>query len=48
MASLIIDGFYQDRDMPMPFDEFLRTQISIASRAIQLNPRPLTLTKIDQ
>ena len=38
MASLIIDGFYQNRELPMPFDEFLRTQISIASRAIQIQP----------
>lgn len=41
MASLIIDGFYQNRELPMPFDDFLSTQISIAARAIQNNPEPL-------
>jgi AcrR family transcriptional regulator len=47
MASLIIDGFYQNREMPMPFDEFLLTQISIASRAIQVNPQPFSFDKTD-
>jgi AcrR family transcriptional regulator len=47
MASLIIDGFYQNRELPMPFDEFLHTQISIASRAIQVNPQPFSFNKTD-
>ena len=46
IASLIIDGFYQNRELPMPFDEFLRAQISIASRAIQINPTAYTASKI--
>ena len=46
IASLIIDGFYQNRELPMPFDEFLRIQISIASRAIQINPTAYTASKI--
>ncbi|MGK0248188.1 MAG: AcrR family transcriptional regulator [Oleispira sp.] len=47
MASLIIDGFYDNREIPMPFDEFLNIQISIASRAIQIKPEPFSLDKID-
>jgi AcrR family transcriptional regulator len=47
MASLIIDGFYKNREIPMPFDEFLIIQISIASRAIQIEPEPFNLHKID-
>jgi AcrR family transcriptional regulator len=47
MASLTIDGFYENREMPMPFDEFLNIQISIASRAIQVNPEPFSLNKTD-
>jgi len=42
MASLIIDGFYQDRELPMPFEEFLHAQINIATRAIQANPKLMT------
>lgn len=33
-ASLILDGFYQNRELPMPFDDFLRAQLMIASRAL--------------
>ena len=44
-ASLILDGFYQDRELPMPFDDFLKAQVMIASRALLLNPGPLTLNK---
>jgi AcrR family transcriptional regulator len=47
MASLIIDGFYENREIPMPFDEFLNIQISIASRAIQVQPEPFSLNKTD-
>ncbi|MBL4797049.1 MAG: TetR/AcrR family transcriptional regulator [Oleispira sp.] len=44
-ASLILDGFYQDRELPMPFDDFLKAQIMIASRALLLNPMPISLDK---
>jgi AcrR family transcriptional regulator len=44
-ASLILDGFYQDRELPMPFDEFLKTQIMISSRALLLNPPPISLKR---
>jgi AcrR family transcriptional regulator len=47
LASLTIDGFYENREIPMPFDEFLIIQISIASRAIQIKPEPFRLDKID-
>jgi AcrR family transcriptional regulator len=47
LASLTIDGFYENREIPMPFDEFLIIQISIASRAIQIKPEPIRLDKID-
>jgi AcrR family transcriptional regulator len=47
LASLTIDGFYENREIPMPFDEFLIIQISIASRAIQIKPEPVRLDKID-
>lgn len=33
-ASLILDGFYQNRELPMPFDDFLKAQLMIASRAL--------------
>lgn len=42
-ASLILDGFYQNRELPMPFDDFLKAQIMIGSRALLLNPTPITL-----
>jgi len=42
-ASLILDGFYIDRELPMPFDDFLKAQIMIGSRALLLNPPPITL-----
>jgi AcrR family transcriptional regulator len=48
MASLTIDGFYKNREIPMPFDEFLIIQISIASRAIQIKPEPFNLDKADR
>jgi AcrR family transcriptional regulator len=48
MASLIIDGFYQNRELPMPFDEFLDAQINIATRAIQANPKPITFKNPDR
>lgn len=41
-ASLILDGFYQDRELPMPFDDFLKTQIKIGCRALLINPPPIT------
>lgn len=44
-ASLILDGFYQDRELPMPFDDFLKAQLLISSRALLMNPSPLTLNK---
>lgn len=44
-ASLILDGFYQDRELPMPFNDFLKAQIMIASRALLLNPMPISLNK---
>lgn len=44
-ASLILDGFYQDRELPMPFDDFLNAQIMIASRALLLKPSPISLAK---
>jgi AcrR family transcriptional regulator len=44
-ASLILDGFYQDRELPMPFDDFLKAQMFISSRALLLNPGPITLDK---
>jgi len=44
-ASLILDGFYQDRELPMPFDDFLKAQMMIASRALLLNPLPISLRK---
>ncbi len=44
-ASLILDGFYQDRELPMPFDDFLKTQIMISSRALLLNPPPISLKR---
>ncbi|OUS40584.1 hypothetical protein A9R00_05295 [Oleispira antarctica] len=44
-ASLILDGFYQDRELPMPFDDFLKAQIMIASRALLLQPKPISLDK---
>lgn len=33
-ASLILDGFYQNRELPMPFNDFLNAQIMIACRAL--------------
>lgn len=42
-ASLILDGFYIDRELPMPFDDFLKAQIMIGSRALLLNPPPISL-----
>jgi AcrR family transcriptional regulator len=42
-ASLILDGFYEDRELPMPFDDFLKAQIHIGTRALLLNPGPITL-----
>jgi len=42
-ASLILDGFYIDRELPMPFDDFLKAQIHIGSRALLLNPEPISL-----
>jgi AcrR family transcriptional regulator len=44
-ASLILDGFYQNRELPMPFDDFLKAQIQIGSRALMLNPPPIILRK---
>lgn len=44
-ASLILDGFYQGRELPMPFNDFLTAQIQIGSRALLRNPGPMTLTK---
>jgi AcrR family transcriptional regulator len=44
-ASLILDGFYQDRELPMPFDDFLQAQIQIGTRALLLNPEAITLGK---
>lgn len=44
-ASLILDGFYQGRELPMPFDDFLKAQIQIGSRALMLIPPPLTPIK---
>jgi AcrR family transcriptional regulator len=40
-ASLILDGFYQDRELPMPFDDFLKAQIHIGTRALLVNPGPI-------
>lgn len=37
-ASLILDGFYQNRELPMPFDDFLKAQLMIASRALMKYP----------
>ena len=45
-ASLILDGFYQNRELPMPFDDFLRAQIQVGSRALMLTPPPLSSDKI--
>jgi AcrR family transcriptional regulator len=42
-ALLILDGFYQDRELPMPFDDFLKAQIQIGSRALLMNPARITL-----
>jgi AcrR family transcriptional regulator len=42
-ASLILDGFYQGRELPMPFDDFLKAQIQIGSRALLLHPKPISL-----
>ncbi|MEH6451245.1 MAG: TetR/AcrR family transcriptional regulator [Oleispira sp.] len=42
-ASLILDGFYINRELPMPFDDFLKAQIMIGSRALLLNPPPISL-----
>lgn len=42
-ASLILDGFYIDRELPMPFDDFLKAQIMIGSRALLLNPPSISL-----
>lgn len=39
-ASLILDGFYQNRELPMSFEDFLKAQIQISSRALLLNPAP--------
>lgn len=44
-ASLVLDGFYEDRELPMSFDDFLKAQIMIASRALLLNPVPISLNK---
>ena len=44
-ASLILDGFYQDRELPMPFDDFLKAQIQIGSRALLLQPEPISLDR---
>lgn len=44
-ALLILDGFYQDRELPMPFEDFLKAQIMVGSRALLLNPAPISLIK---
>jgi AcrR family transcriptional regulator len=45
-ASLILDGFYQDRELPMPFDDFIKAQIHIGTRALLLNPGPIIFNTI--
>lgn len=47
-ASLILDGFYEDRQLPMPFDDFLEAQIHIGSRALLLNPNRIKLNQVDK
>ena len=47
-ASLILDGFYEDRQLPMPFDDFLEAQIHIGSRALLLNPNRIKLNQEDK
>lgn len=47
-ASLILDGFYEGRELPMPFDDFLKAQIHIGTRALLLNPKPISLENFDQ
>lgn len=37
-ALLILDGFYQNRELPMPFNDFLKAQIMIACRALLKSP----------
>lgn len=46
-AILILDGFYQNRELPMPFDDFLKAQIHIGSRALLLNPAQISLEKYE-
>lgn len=46
-AILILDGFYQNRELPMPFDDFLKAQIHIGSRALLLNPARINLEKYE-
>jgi len=40
-ASLILDGFYQNRELPMSFEAFLKAQIHIITRALLINPTPI-------
>lgn len=47
-ASLILDGFYDNRELPMAFDDFLKAQMHIGTRALLLNPEPISLNNINQ